>query len=378
MRYFIVAGEASGDLHGAELIRQLSFEDTDAEIACWGGELMSDAGADLRIHYRDLAFMGFTEVVMNLHRIIRYYILIKRQIAAFRPDLVILIDYPGFNLRLADYLKKRGIRVYYYISPKVWAWKRRRVYKIRKLIDRMYVIFPFEEQFFAGYNYRVHYFGNPLADIVLSGMADAPDPEAFKEFNGLDGRPVIALLAGSRVQEVRKMLPRMISIRETYPDYQFVVAGVRSVPAGLYSEILSGSDVKVVYEQMYALLNSSELALVTSGTATLETALAGVPQVVCYYTSPLTYMLARLVLRIKFISLVNIIMEREVVKELIQGELNQYNLVKEAGLLLRGGWKREVMQSDYRKLRDMLSGKGAAAAVARNMVDSLKLVSDVN
>jgi lipid-A-disaccharide synthase len=260
----------------------------------------------------------------------------------------------------------------------VWAWKRRRVYKIRKLIDRMYVIFPFEEQFFAKYNYRVHYFGNPLADIVWNGMADAPDHEAFKEFNGLDQRPVIALLPGSRVQEVKKMLSRMISVRETYPDYQFVVAGVRSVPAGIYSEILSGSDVKVVYEQMYALLNSSELALVTSGTATLETALAGVPQVVCYYTSPVTYMLARMVLRIRFISLVNIIMEREVVKELIQGDLNQYNLVKEAGLLLRGGWKREVMQSDYRRLSDMLSGKGAAAAVARNMVDSLKLLSDVN
>lgn len=373
-----MAGEPSGDLHGSELIKQLFNEDPDAEIACWGGELMSDAGADLRVHYRELAFMGFTEVLTNLHRIVRYFILIKRQIASFRPDVVILIDYPGFNLRLAAHLKKRGVRIFYYISPKVWAWKKRRVYKIRRVIERMYVIFPFEEEFYERYNYRVHYFGNPLADTVSEGMADAPDPQTFREFNGLDKRPVIALLAGSRVQEVKKMLPLMISVRETYPDYQFVVAGVRAVPSELYSEILSESDVKVVYDQIYALLRSSEMALVTSGTATLETALAGVPQVVCYCTSPVTYLIARMVLRIRFISLVNIIMDREVVRELIQGELNQYNLVKETGLLLHGGWKREVMKSDYRKLNDMLSGRGAAAAVARDIVDSLNILSDVN
>lgn len=373
-----MAGEASGDLHGSELVRQLFNADPEAEISCWGGNLMSDAGADLRIHYRELAFMGFTEVLANLHRIARCFTLIKKQIASFKPDVVILIDYPGFNLRVAAYLKKQKIRAFYYISPKVWAWNKKRVYKIKRLIERMYVIFPFEEEFFARYDYRVHYFGNPLADMVSEGMADAPDPDTFREFNGLDRRPVIALLAGSRIQEVKKMLPEMINVRETYPDYQFVVAGVRSVPAKLYSKILSGRDINIVYDQIYALLRSSEVALVTSGTATLETALARVPQVVCYKTSPLTYLLARWVLKIRFISLVNIIMDREVVRELIQGSLNQRNLVKEIGLLLPGGWKRVVMESDYRKLSDMLSGRGAAAAVAMDIVNSLKILADVN
>ena len=378
MKYFIVAGEASGDLHGSELVRQLYNADPEAEIACWGGGLMSDAGADLRMHYRQLAFMGFTEVVANLHVIVRSFTVIKREIASFKPDVVILIDYPGFNLRLAAYLKKQRIRAFYYISPKVWAWNKKRVYKIRRLIERMYVIFPFEEEFFAGYDYRVHYFGNPLADMVSKGMAEAPDPDTFREFNGLDQRPVIALLAGSRVQEVKKMLPEMIKVRETYPDYQFVIAGVRSIPANLYSKILSGSDIKIVYDQIYALLRSSDVALVTSGTATLETALANVPQVVCYQTSPITYLLARWVLKIRFISLVNIIMDREVVSELIQGRMNQRNLIKEIGQLLPGGRKREIMESDYRKLSDMLSGRGAAAAVARDIVNSLNIQPDVN
>lgn len=373
-----MAGEASGDLHGSELVRQLYNADPEADVACWGGDLMSDAGADLKVHYRELAFMGFTEVLANLHRIARWFTQIKREIAFFKPDVVILIDYPGFNLRLAAYLNKQGVRVFYYISPKVWAWNKKRVYKIRRLIERMYVIFPFEKEFFASYNYRVHYFGNPLADMVSEGMANAPDPHSFREFNALDRRPIIALLAGSRIQEVKKMLPEMIKVMETYPDYQLVIAGVRTVPADLYSKILSGRDIKIVYDQIYALLRSSEVALVTSGTATLETALANIPQVVCYQTSPVTYLLARWVLKIRFISLVNIIMDREVVSELIQGRLNQSNLVKEIGLLLPGRWKREVMKSDYRKLNDMLAGRGAAAAVAMDIVNSLKIQPYVN
>lgn len=378
MKYFIIAGEASGDLHGSDLVKQLVSIDPEAEIACWGGDKMEREGATLLMHYRDLAIMGFTEVIMKAGKILRFMKQVKRDILKFKPDVVIMIDYPGFNLRIAKYLKKRNIGVYYYISPKVWAWKQSRIKTIRKVVDRMYVIFPFETDFYARHNFRVIYYGNPLVDSVASGMSQALDPQAFRRETGLDQRPVIALLAGSRVQEVRKMLPEMVKVHDSYMDYQFVVAGVKSVPSSLYDNVTGGTDIKVVYDQTYSLLRCAEVALVTSGTATLETALAGVPQVVCYRTSPLTYFLARSFLKIRFISLVNLIADREIVRELIQDDLNERNLATEINSLIPGGWKREVMMSGYRELAAMLDGKGSGRRVATDIYNSLVLVNNIN
>jgi len=301
MRYFLVAGEASGDLHGSDLVKHLMQADSEAVISCWGGDKMEKEGATLLKHYRELAIMGFTEVVSNARRLLRYMKQVKSEILEFRPDVVILIDYPGFNLRIARFIKEQGIPVYYYISPKIWAWRQSRIKKIKQLVDRMYVIFPFETAFYARHDYRVIYFGNPLVDSVARGMSEALEPKMLREKYGLDNRPVIALLAGSRVQEVSNLLPAMVSIRDSYRDYQFVVAGIRAVPDHLYDSILSGTDVRVIYDQTYSILKCSEMALVTSGTATLETALARVPQVVCYRTSPLTYRLAKAFVKIRFI-----------------------------------------------------------------------------
>lgn len=378
MRYFMVAGEASGDLHGSDLVRHLIKADNRAEISCWGGDKMEKEGAMLLKHYRELAIMGVTEVILNAGRIFGFFRQVKRDITAFRPDVVILIDYPGFNLRLAGWLRKRGITVYYYISPKVWAWKQSRVKKIKRLVNRMYVIFPFETGFYASHNYRVIYFGNPLVDSVARGMAESVDPETFRRVNNLDSRPVIALLAGSRVQEVKKLLPEMLKIRDSYRDFQFVVAGISSVPGSLYNSIAGDTDIRIVYDQTYSLLRCCDLALVTSGTATLETALAGVPQVVCYRTSSITYTLAKTFLKIRFISLVNIIMDKEVVRELIQNDLNEYNLTVEINSLIKGGWKREVMISAYRELVDLLDGKESGKKVAEDIYHSLMLVNNVN
>jgi lipid-A-disaccharide synthase len=378
MRYFLIAGEASGDLHGSDLVKQLKLTDKDAVISCWGGDLMEQEGATLLKHYRELAVMGFTEVLFKLRTILGFMKQVKREIIEFKPDVVIMIDYPGFNLRIASFLKEKGFKVYYYISPKVWAWKESRVKKIKKVVERMYVIFPFETEFYRNHNYKVLYFGNPLVDSVSKGIADAVTPEEFRTNNGFDSRPIIALLPGSRVQEIKKMLPLMMMVRDTYRDYQFVVSGVKSVPSDLYSSLIADYDIKVVYNQPYAVLKVAEVALVTSGTATLETALAGVPQVVCYKTSWLTYHLAKVVLKIRFISLVNLIMDKEIVRELVQNDLNERNLSGEIDILLPGGWKREVMQSGYRDLSAMLDGKGSGEKVAKDIFSSLILVNNRN
>lgn len=378
MRYFLVAGEASGDLHGSDLVRHLLRADNEAVIVCWGGDRMQKEGATLLKHYKELAFMGFTEVLLKARRLLGFMKQVKREIAEFRPDVVILIDYPGFNLRIAGFIKERGIPVYYYISPKIWAWNKSRIKKIKRLIDRMYVIFPFETAFYASYDYRVLYFGNPLVDSVARGMAGALEPLRFREKHGLDNRPVIAILAGSRIQEVKKLLPAMISIRDSYRDYQFVVAGISAVPPQLYDSITAGTDIRVVYDDTYSVLRLCELALVTSGTATLETALAAVPQVVCYITNPVTYTLAKAFLKIRFLSLVNLIMDREVVRELIQDELNDHNLAVEINSIMSGGWKREVMMAGYRELSASLDGKGSGEKVSMDIYQSLCLIKNVN
>ncbi|MFO7754922.1 MAG: lipid-A-disaccharide synthase [Bacteroidales bacterium] len=378
MKYFIIAGEASGDLHGSNLVKELKKVDPEADIACWGGDKMKEAGGRLLVHYREMAIMGFWEVAMKLGKIFRNLRKCKNQVLEFEPGLVILIDYPGFNLRIAEKLKKHNLRVYYYISPKVWAWKKSRIKKIKRYIDRMYVIFPFEKAFFEENDYQVHYFGNPLVETVQEGMAEAGGREELIKEYELEDKAVIALLAGSRLQEIKRILPVMAEMEKYYPGYQFVVAGISTIDESLYSSILKDSNIRVIFNSTYSLLSGSDAALVTSGTATLETAIANIPQIVCYRAGRLSYLIARMLVKIRFISLVNLIMDREIVKELIQSDLNEKNIVSELNAILPGGWKREIMIEDYSALRQMLAGKDASARIAGDMYHSVKLADNVD
>lgn len=356
MKYYLIAGERSGDLHGSNLIKGIRANDPDAQFRGWGGDMMEAEGMRLVTHYKDTAFMGFLEVVMNLRTITGFLKKCKADILGYRPDALILIDYPGFNLRIAAFAKAKGLKVFYYISPKVWAWNQKRAWKIRANVDHMFVIFPFEVDFYKKYDYRVDYVGNPLMDAIA---AFTPDPD-FREKNGLDGRPIIALLPGSRRQEIIGMLEVMLTTRKHFPTYQYVIAGVRNLPSSLYDQYLAGGKAVIVYESTYDLLAVADAALVTSGTATLETALLKVPEVVCYRTSAISYALARRLIRIPFISLVNLILDREAVRELIQHELNETELVKEIKRILPGGEGHAQQVRDYEQLAGLVGGPGAS------------------
>jgi lipid-A-disaccharide synthase len=368
MKYYVIAGERSGDLHGANLIKGILENDVQAEFRGWGGDMMANAGMTLVTHYKDTAFMGFLEVAMNVHKIFGFLKKCKADIQAYRPDVVVLIDYPGFNLRVASWAKKQGFLVYYYISPKVWAWNQKRAWKIKEYVDRMFVIFPFEIDFYKKYNYQVDYVGNPLMDAI---DAFIPDP-AFREKNHLDeNTPVIALLPGSRKQEIIGMLDLMLTASRHFPDYQFIIAGLRNLPAELYEKYLA-SNAGIVFESTYDLLHIAEAALVTSGTATLETALLGIPEVVCYKTSSFSYAVAKRLIRVRFISLVNLIMGKEVVRELIQADLNEHDIVGELRAILVGGAKRNEQLKNYSELQKVVGGPGASQRAGRLMVSYLK------
>nr|WP_314495443.1 lipid-A-disaccharide synthase [uncultured Chryseobacterium sp.] len=357
MKYYIIAGEASGDLHGSNLMKSLKSKDSDSEFRFWGGDLMKEQGGTLVKHYRDLAFMGFLEVAMNLKTILNNIKFCKADIRNNIPDVLILIDYPGFNLRIAKFAKELGIKVVYYISPQLWAWKEGRVEIIKKYVDEMMVILPFEKEFYQKHHVKSHFVGHPLLDAISS--LDDIDKEGFKRENDLNKKEIIALLPGSRKQEVEKMLEIMLSVRPYFEDYQFVIAGAPSLEKDFYQKYVD-ENVHFVSNKTYDLLRCSKAALVTSGTATLETALLNVPEVVCYRGSKISYAIAkRLVKHIKYISLVNLIMDREVVKELIQSELNTQNLVRELQLILKGE-DRNTMLSEYEILRSKLGGKGAS------------------
>lgn len=371
MKYFIIAGEQSGDLHGSNLIRGLYSSDNDAEIVCWGGDLMESTGAKLLMHYRRLAFMGFVTVLKNLGTIKKNMDLCKRQIKEFNPDVIIFIDYPGFNLRIAAFARNNGFRTFYYISPKLWAWNEKRVRKVRDFIDRMFIIFPFEVDFYAKHGIKVKYAGNPVVDEIERINATLSS-SGSSDIIGNDPRPVIALLAGSRKHEVEHVLPQMLTTVSHFPDYQFIVAGVKNIPDSLYSAVIGNKPVRVIRERTYEILKLSAAALVTSGTATLETALIGTPQVVCYRADMLNMLIARAVIKVKFISLVNLNLGYEAVKELIQYNLNEKNLKEELGAILPGGAKRETMLSDYARLRTLLGQPGASSRIASEMVDELK------
>ncbi len=372
MRYFIIAGEQSGDLHGSNLVKELIRTDSEAEIFCWGGDLMESAGATLLMHYSKTAFMGFILVLRNLRTISRNLSLCKQHIADFSPDLVILIDYPGFNLRIAEYAKISGLKVFYYISPKLWAWNEKRVEKVKKYIDRMYIIFPFEVEFYRKHDIDVEYRGNPLVDETERRIAAMPSREELLKSLGLEEKPVIGLLAGSRRHEVESILPQMISIVRYFPHYQFVLAGVKNLPDELYLKITKREPVKLLNDKTSEILYLSEAALVASGTATLEAALFNVPQVVCYKGDFFSMLIAWMVIKVKFISLVNLIMQSEVIKELLGYSLNKRNLLKEFKKIIAGGEGRDRILENYNQLRDKLGPAGASGRVAEDMVKELK------
>jgi lipid-A-disaccharide synthase len=370
MKYYIIAGEASGDLHASNLMKELKKLDAGAAFRCWGGDLMAGQGADLVRHYRDLAFMGFFEVLAHLNTIAKNIRFCKKDILKFSPDVLILVDYPGFNLRIARFAHDHGIRVFYYISPQLWAWRSSRVKTIKKYVDRMFVILPFEKEFYARYGYEVDFIGHPLLDVI-NVDTNYPGRKSFLERNHLPDKPLVALLPGSRPQEIRMMLKVMLKAVSSFEEYQFVIAGAPSISPGFYSGITAGTSVSVITGQTYDLLHHSEVALVTSGTATLETALMGIPQVVCYKGSFLSYLVAKSVIRVKYISLVNLIMEKEIIRELIQDDLTSQNLRKELNKILKGRERQEIIQA-YAGLRKKLGGSGASATAAGLMIQYLK------
>jgi lipid-A-disaccharide synthase len=363
MKYYIIAGEASGDLHGSNLIKAIRSKDQEAQIRCWGGDKMEEAGATLVKHYRELAFMGFVEVIANLGTILKNLKFCKSDISSFQPDVLVLIDYPGFNLRIAEWAKKHGFKVVYYISPQVWAWKAGRVKKMKLCIDRLITILPFEKNYFEeNWNWNVDYAGHPLLEAIHDFQKD-------EQPNHLSDNPIIALLPGSRKQEIRKKLPVMLEVSRQFSDYQFIVARAPGLDEGFYEPILKGYDnVTSISGKTYSLLSKSTAALVTSGTATLETALLGIPQVVCYKGSEISYQIAKRLVKIKFISLVNLILNKEAVKELIQGEFNTKNVANELSLILPGGLKREKIIQDYAELKRLLQSENTASSKAAGII----------
>ena len=364
MKYYIIAGEASGDLHGSNLMLALQKKDPQAVIRCWGGDLMVAAGGTLVKHYRELAFMGFAEVIKNLPAILNNFKLCRTDITDFKPDVLILIDYPGFNLRMAQWAKKQGLKVIYYISPQVWAWKENRVKTIKACVDKMLVILPFEKSFYEKWHYEVEYVGHPLVKVV-----DDFQQQQLPPLSEWKGKKIIALLPGSRQQEIRIKLPLMLSVCSLFPDYQFVIAKAPGLDDSFYAEWISTlPNVTTVSNQTYLLLSHASAALVTSGTATLETALFGVPQIICYKGNPLSYAIAKRIIHIKYIGLANLIMDKEVVKELIQHELTSNNLRLELTKILSDENHRNKIAGDYNKLKDMLKEGGDASLHAANSI----------
>ena len=370
MKYYIIAGEASGDLHGSNLMKALYKEDTAAEIRFWGGDLMQNVGGTLVKHYRELAFMGFIEVLANLKTILNNIKFCKNDIEKFQPDVIIFIDYPGFNMRIATWAKEKEIPTHYYISPQIWAWKENRIKAIKRDVDFMYVILPFEKDFYENkHNYAVDFVGHPLIDAIHNRSA-VNETEFRKEYQ-LDEKPIIALLPGSRKQEINTKLKIMVSVVKDFPEYQFVIAGAPSQDFELYKPYLENKNVHFISNRTYDLLSVSHAALVTSGTATLETALFKVPEVVCYKGSWISYQIAKRIITLKFISLVNLIMDKEVVKELIQGELNTKNLKVELSKILEGINRKKILEN-YTVLEEKLGGTGASEKTAQLIVSRIK------
>lgn len=369
MKYYIIAGEASGDLHASNLIKEINKLDRQAEFRGFGGDLMQEAGAHISLHYSQMAFMGVWEVITNLKSINKNFEICREDIKAFAPDALILVDYAGFNLRMAKFAKELGIETHFYIAPKVWAWKKSRIKNIKKYVDHLYGILPFEVEFFKKNGVHMEFHGNPLVDAIESFAAK--NKETFYSENQLEEKPILALLAGSRKQEIKRCLPEMIKAADKFPDYQMVIAGAPSMPESYYKQHMGNSQAKIVFGQTYDLLNQAHSAIVTSGTATLETALFKVPEVVIYKTSPMTYIIARPFVWIKFFSLVNIIMDREVVKELLQFNLAK-KIKKEMAAIIFDQDYRQAMLSQFDKLSQMMGNSGVSERVASSIFSHVK------
>lgn len=376
MRYYVIAGEASGDLHGSNLIKELQQLDTQSDFRCWGGDKMQATGATLVKHFRDLAFMGFVEVLKNLKTIFRNLSFCKEDITTYKPDALILIDYPGFNLRIAEWAKEQGYKVIYYISPQVWAWKENRVKSIKRCVDKMLVILPFEKAFYEKWNYEVEYVGHPLVKVIddfkdkfkVDSVELRKSEQSSTQPSALNTK-LIAVLPGSRQQEILTKLPIMLEVAKSFPDYHFVVAKAPGIEDSFYTTLLSPyNNVSSVVNKTYDLLSEAKAALVTSGTATLETALFNVPEVVCYKGSSISYQIAKRLIKIKYICLVNLIMDKEVVKELIQDELTVNNVTKELKDILYNAQKQQQLREDYAALKNLLSQGGNASANAAKSI----------
>jgi lipid-A-disaccharide synthase len=363
MKYYIIAGEASGDLHGSNLIKELQKLDANADIRCWGGDKMKATGATLVKHYKELAFMGFAEVIKNLPEILKNFKFCKEDVSAFHPDVIIFIDYPGFNLRMAKWAKENPYKTVFYISPQVWAWKENRVKNIKKYIDKMLVILPFEKDFYKKWNYEVEYVGHPLVKVINDFKKEHAEIQLSEN--------TIALLPGSRKQEIEAKLPVMLQATKNFPDYQFVIGKAPSIDDEFYEGLIKDyKNVKVISNDTYSLLMKSVAALVTSGTATLETALFGVPEIVCYKAGNISYQIAKRLVKLEFICLVNLIMNKEVVKELIQNDLTQKKITAELKKVLFDSEKRQQLKEDYSALKNLLSEGGNASENAAKIIYS--------
>lgn len=370
MKYYIIAGEASGDLHGSNLMKALFEIDQHAEIRFWGGDLMQNVGGTLVKHYKELAFMGFLEVVLNLRTIVKNIAICKADISAFKPDVVIFIDYPGFNMRIAKWAKQHNIKTQYYISPQIWAWKESRIDDIKRDFDDLYVILPFEKTFYEDkHQFKVHFVGHPLIDAI--GNSLYPNFDAFVLNNKLSGKPIIAILPGSRKQEIAKMLQIMLSVASDFSDYDFVIAGAPSQDFEVYEPFLNQKNIFFVSNKTYDLLANATAALVTSGTATLETALFKVPEVVCYKGSWVSYQIAKRIITLKYISLVNLIMDREVVEELIQNDCDKQHIKNSLQKTLNPENRINIIK-DYELLEQKLGGKGASKKTAQLIFEAIK------
>lgn len=367
MKYYLVAGEASGDLHGANLMKALKVEDEDAVFRYFGGDKMQAEGGELVKHYADMAFMGFTEVLLNLRTIFKNLKVCKADVISWKPDVLILIDFPGFNLKIAEFAKKQGIKVCYYISPKIWAWNQKRVLKIKRDVDHMFCILPFEVDFYKEWGMKVDYVGNPLLDEKAQFM---PNPHFRTEYN-LNDDNIIALLPGSRKQEIERLLPDMLSITERFPHYSFAVAAAPTFNEDYYNKFIAGKNVKLIFNNTYNLLFNAHAAIVASGTATLETALFKVPQVVVYKGGKISIAIARLLIKIKFISLVNLIVNKKIVTELIQEDCNPTKIFEELNLVTTGESRAEIL-SNYDKLLNLMGTPGASEKTAALIVEYSK------
>ncbi|PWB19052.1 lipid-A-disaccharide synthase [Flavobacterium sp. HTF] len=370
MKYYIIAGEASGDLHGSNLMKALYEEDPQAEIRFWGGDLMQKAGGTLVKHYRELAFMGFIEVIFNLKTILSNITFCKKDILEFKPNVIVFIDYPGFNMRIAKWAKALNYKTHYYISPQIWAWKENRIKAIKNDVDKMFVILPFEKSFYEDkHHFPVDFVGHPLIDAIHNQPPF--DETIFRRENNLSEKPIVAVLPGSRQQEITKMLSVMLSVVDDFQEYEFVIAGAPSQEYEFYQQFITNKNIKFISNKTYDLLRSSTAALVTSGTATLETALFKVPEVVCYKGSNISYQIAKRIITLKYISLVNLIMDKEVVTELIQSDCNTKRIKEELKKLLEPAY-REKLLKNYDILEEKLGGIGASKKTAKLIVADLK------